>query len=606
MLMSRKIWLVLAIAALVAVSFAASVVAARRAGEPRTKYTTHALDYLHARQGADAGFTNPENTAWAILGMIAKRERQGTSAWRIKGVTPFQYLQKSDLAASAASGSDNAPVYFSRLIMAFVAARQDNQVATAGSRSINLLTELWKYQDMSDTSANKGAFSALPGTMNSAIHSTAWAILGMYSLEDDPTSDAHFQAARTWLASQQNDASGADGGFSSSVKGQPGNVLDTALAVQALEAGPSVDGWTPDLARAFLVNHQNAAGGFSYISPTGSTQTDATAAAIQAIQALGEDPRDWRQGARTPFTALNGLLLKNGSYKVTDRLGSLATTSWALVAQDDKSQPFTVYPKRIPSPARAFRFRPEILTASPKNGAKFTTTRNVLIRATYTDHKKGTGIRPSASRLYVDDKNRSRAADIGKSGMHLQLKNVPNGEHTYTIKLVDYAGNEKVSERKFTVAVPTPTPTSTPTTRPTYNPGPIYPTVYPTSTSRPYTPTPTPTITPVQTYTPYPYSPSPTASPMVTGSPVPSPSASASPAGTGAGGGGSAAGFVGGTLLAMLPIGAVISYLLLHRREGLLDGASQGAVLAGGGSSWERFKQHLARSKDLTRPSSKD
>ena len=52
----------------------------------------------------------------------------------------------------------------------------------------------------------------------------------------------------------------------------------------------------------------------------------------------------------------------------------------------------------------------------------------VLIRATYTDHKKGTGIRPSASRLYVDDKNRSRAADIGKYGMHLQLKNVPNGE----------------------------------------------------------------------------------------------------------------------------------------------------------------------------------
>ena len=63
---------------------------------------------------------------------------------------------------------------------------------------------------------------------------------------------------------------------------------------------------------------------------------------------------------------------------------------------------------------------------------------------------------------------------------------------------------------------------------------------------------------------------------------------------------------MGGTLLAMLPIGAAISYLALHRREDLLDGASQGTALAGGGSSWERFKQHLARSKDLTRPSSKD
>jgi hypothetical protein len=304
---------------------------------------------------------------------------------------------------------------------------------------------------------------------------------------------------------------------------------------------------------------------------------------------------------------LKGLIGFYVTFKVTDRLGSLATTSWALVAQDDKSQPFTVYPKSIPRAAKAFRFRPEILTLSPKNGAKFTATRIVLIRARYTDHKKGTGIRPSACRLYVDDKNRSRAADIGKYGMHLQLKNVPDGEHTYTIKLVDYAGNEKVTERKFTIAVPTPVPTQTPTTRPTYNPGPVYPTVYPTSTTKPYTPTPTPTVTPYETLTPYPYSPSPMASPVVTGSPVASPSASASPAGTGAGGGGGgAAGFVGGTLLAMLPIGAVISYLLLHRREEILGTASQGAVLAGGGSAWERFKHTLARSKDLTRPSSRE
>jgi len=63
---------------------------------------------------------------------------------------------------------------------------------------------------------------------------------------------------------------------------------------------------------------------------------------------------------------------------------------------------------------------------------------------------------------------------------------------------------------------------------------------------------------------------------------------------------------VGGTLLAMLPIGAVVSYLLLHRREELLGGASQGEVLAGGGSPWERFKQTLAKSKDLTRPSSRE
>ena len=91
--MRRKIWLVLAIVALVTASFAASVVAVKRAKDPRTKYTTHALDYLHSRQTESGGFSTPENTAWAILGMIAKQERQGSSAWRVKDNSPFTYLQ---------------------------------------------------------------------------------------------------------------------------------------------------------------------------------------------------------------------------------------------------------------------------------------------------------------------------------------------------------------------------------------------------------------------------------------------------------------------------------------------------------------------------------
>ena len=610
--MSRKIWLVLAIVALIAASFAASVVASKKARDPRTKFTTHALDYLHSRQTDSGGFSTAENTAWTILGIVAKRERQGSSAWRVKGNSPFTYLQSADLVAGASNGVENAPIYFSRLIMAYVASRNGNQVATAGSKSVNLLTELWKFQDMSDTSPNKGAFSAISGTMNSAIHSTAWAILAMYSLEDDPASDPHFVAAATWLASQQNDTAGGDGGFSSSVIGQPSNVVDTALAIQALTVGPSGLSWDPDLAKSFLQTHQNAVGGFSYVSQTGSTQTDATAAAIQAIITLGGNPRDWKGAVKgNPYTALNALLQKNGSYRQTDRLGLIATTSWALVAQDVRSQPFSRYPKKIDPATKSFRFRPEFNSISPKNGAKFK-SHIVLIRATYTDHKGGTGIKPSACRLYVDNKNRSRSADIGRYGLHLQLKNVPNGDYTYEIQLRDYAGNLKVIERRFVVAVPTPVPTHTPTTRPTYYPT-VYPTVYPTHTTtpKPYiTPTPTPTPTPYETLTPstYPYvSPTSSASPIVTGSPVPSPSTSASPSGAGgSGGGGSAAGFVGGTLLAMLPIGAVISYLLLHRREEILGTASQGAVLAGGGSAWQRFKQTLARSKDLTRPSSRE
>ncbi len=72
----------------------------------------------------------------------------------------------------------------------------------------------------------------------------------------------------------------------------------------------------------------------------------------------------------------------------------------------------------------------------------------------------------------MDNKNRSRSANIGKYGLHLQLKNVPNGDHTYEIQLRDQAGNTKVIKRTFVIAVPTPVPTHSPTTRPTYNPRP--------------------------------------------------------------------------------------------------------------------------------------
>ena len=129
----------------------------------------------------------------------------------------------------------------------------------------------------------------------------------------------------------------------------------------------------------------------------------------------------------------------------------------------------------------------------------------MLIKATYTDfYPKGTGIKTSAVRVYLDNANKTRPATIRDYSLQLQLKNVPNGDHTYTIKLVDRAGNQKIIERKFTVAVPTPTPTPTATPRPTYNPGPVYPPVSPVTptTPKPYTPTPTPT--PYQTVTPYP------------------------------------------------------------------------------------------------------
>lgn len=607
MLMSRRIWLVPAVAALIAVSFAASVVAARRSSEDRPKYVTRGLDYLHARQGDDGGFSTPENTAWAILGAVASGERMGSSAWTKKGKNPFEYLQSVNHETAATGATvDNAPVYYARMIMAYQAVGRSDRVFIAGTPHVDLLAKLYTYQDLTDGSPTRGSFSPSSSTRNfDAVHTTSWAALSMHNF--GLSGEQRFQLAETWLADRQN---AADGGFPAEA-GKPSDCLNTALAIQALSVGPAGLPWDEAAARQFLKDNQNADGGFP-VAPGGRTNAEATSAAIQAIIALGERPDDafWKVGVDTPIDALGALQQKSGAYKLTSRtrLRPLAVTSWALTAMRRKS--FASYPGNIGSAETAFKFRPQFRSLSPKNGAKFT-SHVVLIRATYTDfYPKGTGIDPSASRLYVDSDNKSKPADIGKYGLRLLLKNVPNGDHTYRIELRDEAGNVKAIERRFSVSVPVPRPTYTPGPRPTYTPGPkptYYPgPVYPTSTStpRPYS-TVTPTPTPYSTLTPYPYgSPSPAASAIVAGTPLPSPSTSASPVGA-AEDGGSAAGFVGGTLLAMLPIGAAISYLLLHRRAEQLNAASQGTVLAGGGSSWEQFKQTMAQSKDLTRPSSR-
>ena len=102
---------------------------------------TRGLDYLHSRQGDDGGFGTAENTAMAVLGAVASGERMGNSAWHVKGKNPFDYLQATDLvAASTSIQVTNAPVYYARLIMSFVAMDKASAIGTAGSKGVNLLT----------------------------------------------------------------------------------------------------------------------------------------------------------------------------------------------------------------------------------------------------------------------------------------------------------------------------------------------------------------------------------------------------------------------------------------------------------------------------------
>ena len=246
---------------------------------------------------------------------------------------------------------------------------------------------------------------------------------------------------------------------------------------------------------------------------------------------MGETQASWAKNGHTPAQALGKLQIKSGAFDKRHNTATapLATTSWALMAL--RNQTFTKFPKSRPAALKPFAYRVALKTIAPKDHTKFTTTRIVLIRATYADGAGGTGVDAKACRLYVDNVNRSKAAAIGPYGLHLELKNVPDGAHTYELRLVDYAGNVRLVQRSFTVAVPVaPTTPTTPSE-------PYVPTTEPTYGEPTHTPTPSTTLFPASP------SPSTSASPLpgssaapVTGQPVASPSPSASPGAAGTGG----------------------------------------------------------------------
>jgi hypothetical protein len=602
--MGSKFWLALTLAAALVVGVAATAAAVRgdTQADPRPTTVTRGLDYFHARQKADGGFGSMNDTEWVIIGAVASGERMGSSMWTVAGKNPFDYLQAGDHAKAASQETTNAPVYYSQAVLAYVAAGKADQVYTAGTPAIDLLGALYDYQDVLPGSPTEGAFSPARSTFRfQAVYTTAWAVLAMQAMGEGDS--VRFKRAETWLATQQNN----DGGFPVQ-GGKASDCLDTALAIQSLSlaATGTVDPAALQAAASFLSAHQNDAGGFP-AEPGGETDAWATAAAIQAILVLGQSPDDaaWTVGSKTPADALAALQQRSGAYNLqsgsTDQ--RLPSTGWALTAL--RGKPFTTYQAVRPPALKGFYFRPRVLTASPRDGAKYTLNR-VLIHATYTDGPKGTGVDPKACRVYVDSVNRTGPADIGTHALHLRLKNVPNGTHTYKLEIVDYAGNVKTVDRSFVVAVPVPTP------RPsaTYIPPPV-PTTYPTPTPAPttpypsYSPTPYPTLTPAPSSSPSVEPTSSTGPSPISGTAIASPEAtsSAEASGTAGGtGGGSAAGFVGGTLLAMLPIGAAVSYLVVRRREDALGAASEGEILGGGGSPWDRLKATLAKTKDIFKP----
>ncbi|MBP8537357.1 prenyltransferase/squalene oxidase repeat-containing protein [Streptomyces sp. MK37H] len=159
------------------------------------------------------------------------------------------------------------------------------------------------------------------------------------------------KSAIDWLAGQ----SCADGGFaayradtSKACDPKKGEFTDaTAAAVQALAAVGGRSG-TVEKGIGWLKRHQNEDGGWG-MNPGGPSDANSTAAAVGAFAATGQDPAKVTsapgKGGKTPYDALLGLQLdcsakaeERGAFAYTAAKGKpvaneLATASAALAAQ---------------------------------------------------------------------------------------------------------------------------------------------------------------------------------------------------------------------------------------------------------------------------------
>ncbi len=588
--MLRRTGLLLTLAATVLLLAPAAASAARLA------HVTRGLDYLHAKQSATGGFQDPFYTPWCVLAIRAAQESVTADAWTIDGKDPFTYMNSLNHPSVAASGAvSNIPSYYSKTILAYVAAGKRDRIYSAGSPPVDLLSKLYEYRH------DDGHFSLAASNPDAAaVNTTIWAILAMNAA--GVTGDRVGMAV-DWLRGQALD----NGGFPSEA-GRPADVDDTAAAIQALLAGGvSADADVVQNALGFLRGAQRADGGFPNFVTDGYTYAESTAWAIQAISAVGQDPASWTKGDNNPVKALKALQPVPGPGYFEHRAGKVAspllTTPQAIIALsgaavgDGVNTSFDVFPRKLPATVTPMVFKPQVSDLKPAADARLTTS-TVTFSASYVDGAGGTGIAAGGVRIFVDGVERTKAATVTSSSIVLKLTGVPNGTHRWELRVADRSGNVTQRSRSFSVAVSTPsvTPTYTPTYRPPSAPGTYTPTTRPTPTTTLYpTPTPSATASPGADLAGVPYGDTVTGAPVTQGSPSPGPSTvSASPLGGESSGG---AGLIGGLLLVALPVGAALSYLGMRRHAAQMALAGTGKTLAGGGTPWQRFVSRLSRFK---------
>lgn len=193
------------------------------------------------------------------------------------------------------------------------------------------------------------------GSFSHLVNITSFAVFALRAAGRS-AGDPAVRAAGRWIERQQN----SDGGFDFATRGGASDTDDTAAALQALSASGAGASAAARRATAFLVAHQNPDGGYP-LSLGGESNAQSTAWAIQGLVAGGRQvDRVRRGGSRTPVEYLKSLVAPDGSvrYSRTSAQTPVWVTAQALTALTRKPLP-------IAPPARRASVAPAVAETAP-------------------------------------------------------------------------------------------------------------------------------------------------------------------------------------------------------------------------------------------------
>jgi len=272
------------------------------------------------------------------------------------------------------------------------------------------------------------------------VNSHAWAMLALRAAGVTVTDrEIH------WLLSQQ----GSDGGWGWA-PGVASDTNDTAAAVQALVAvgqSPSSAGMTRAL--SYLRARQTADGGFAYAGGSAS-DADSTAWVTQALVAAGQDLASWRRGGTGPAERLRALQSADGSVRYS---ASQVTNPMLVTAQVIPAFAARACPVAHPSPAKTpSPWLPSMTAEWPAPGATVAWPSGSTLRFTLAD-AAGTGVAPSGVSVRVDGAAKSPA--VSGTAVTVSAGALTTGTHSATVVLTDRAGNVATAATwTFTVVPP--------------------------------------------------------------------------------------------------------------------------------------------------------